>query len=1136
MGSPAGSVECASCGHANPSDARFCGDCGARLGPEPCPSCGHENPPGQRFCNSCGSRLESAADREPEPAASTLEALQAPGELRQRAEQAAAEASGELKQASVLFADVAGSMDLAESADPERWREVMDGFFTLLADAVHRYEGTVDKFTGDGIMALFGAPIAHEDHARRACLAALEMLEAVAAGEAGADDELAAGLSVRIGINSGAMVIGSLGERGSLEYTAVGHTVGLAQRMEALADPGTVLVTEHTAALVTGFLELEDRGEQEVRGSAQPVRAYALRGVGEARDRIDVELARGLTPLVGREAEMAELREALSRAERAAGQVIGIVGRPGVGKSRLCHELVELCRERGVPVYGARCEAHARDVPLRPVLQMQRGYFGIDEGEDPAAARNKVSDRLLPLDSAFAQDLPLIWEFLGIADPDQPVPQMNAQARQRRLTDLVRRMVLAQGRVEPALCLVEDLHWIDPVSELFLAALVDAVPDTRTLVVVNMRPEYRAEWMGRTHYRQFPLAPLADDGLEALLNTILGEDPSLDGLHELVAERTDGTPFFVEEVVRELVENGALAGERGSYRLVADVGELTVPPTVQAVLAARIDRLSDRARAALHAAAVIGAEFPLDVLVAVSGSAQPEIEDAVHELVAAEFVREISSYPRAEYAFSHPLTREVALETQLESHRRGVHLGVAEALQRTEAGHLDESAGMIAEHLAAGGEAREAAEWHARAAAWAGTNAPAAARSHWQAVLALDDRLGEGEEADRLRLAARIMVLNMSWRLGGEIDYLRQLFSEGIVLTRHLNDPAPEGLLYGLMGISEATLAGNVAEFGRLAAKAIEVVDSIEDPAMRVAILTSGVYPSYITGELDAGLAVLDRVIEMTEDDHTLGEGIVVGNPRAWAISFRSWLLIPLGRFDEAWEALREGTAACERWDREALSWSYSCRASMATFGGEPPGAESVEAGRRALELADELGDSFSQAIASIWLAAAGLELGRVEEAVRLTGQTLAMIETRKVGLEFVPIALTMRARAHHAAGRLDQALRDAERACSQAEAAVMRTHGFGAHNALAHVLVDLGSEQDLGRAAALLDEAEAEQERLKAIPARITTLRIKARLASARGDAEAAAAAQEKALALARECGALGHLAALERPGASAG
>lgn len=1140
MGSPAGSVECASCGNANPSDARFCGDCGAPLGPEPCQSCGHENPPGQRFCNSCGARLigEGApeAGSEAEPAASTRAALRPPSELRQRAERAAAESGGERKQASVLFADVVGSMELAERIDPERWREVMDGFFTLLADAVHRYEGTVDKFTGDGIMALFGAPIAHEDHARRACLAALDMLEAVAAGAAGSDDELGAALSVRIGINSGAMVIGSLGERGTLEYTAVGHTVGLAQRMESVAAPGTAYVTEHTAALVTGFLDLEDLGEQEVRGSTRPVRAFALRGVGQARDRIDVELTRGLTPLVGRETEMAELREALARAERGEGQAIGIVGRPGVGKSRLCHELVELCRERGIPVYGARCEAHARDVPLRPVLQMQRGYFGIEDEEDHAAARAKVSDRLLPLDSAFADDLPLIWEFLGIADPDQRVPQMNAEARQRRLTDLVRRMVLAQGRVEAALCLVEDLHWIDPVSELFVAALVDAVPDTRTLVVVNMRPEYRAEWMGRTHYRQFPLAPLAQDGLDALLATILGDDLSLDGLHELIGERTDGTPFFVEEVVRELVENGSLAGESGNYRLIADVGELTVPPTVQAVLAARIDRLPEHSRAALHAAAVVGSEFSLEVLADVRGPTESEVGAAVRELVAAEFVRETSAYPRAEYAFSHPLTREVALETQLESQRRGVHLAVAEALQRTEAGHLDESAGMIAEHLAAGGEALAAAGWHARAAAWAGVNAPSAARSQWEAVLRLDDRLGEGQEADRLRLAARMMVLNMSWRLGGEIEPLRRLYAEAVVLAQDLDDPGSLNLLRGLMGISEATLDGNIAEYGRLATLAISQVDSIKDPAMRVAALTAGVYPAYLTGDLERALEVLDLVIEATDGDHTLGGGIVLANPRAWAISFRAWPLILLGRFEGAREALREGITACERWDREALSWAYSSRASLAAHGGDPPGPEALAAGRRALELADDIGDVFSRAIALMWLAAVQIEVGQTEEAIHYADDALAVTETRNVGLDLVPFMLTTRARAYHAAGRLSEALRDAERAHSIAQANEMGAHTLGARNALADVLVDLGSEEDLSQAARLLHQAELDERRMKAVPVQISTLRVKERLAFALGDADAAASAHEEALALAKACGALGYLAALERPGASAG
>jgi class 3 adenylate cyclase len=401
---------------------------------------------------------------------------------------------GERKQVTALFADVSGSMDLAEQQDPEEWRKIMQRFFSILADAVTKFEGTVDKFTGDGIMAVFGAPVAHEDHAQRACYAALQMLADVA--EYAAELRRGSGLnfSTRIGINSGEVVAGAIGGAEG-DYTAIGHTVGLAQRMEALAEPGKAYLTEHSAALATGFLELEDLGEFEIKGASRPVRVFELAGVGAARSRLDLARARGFSRFVGRAEEMGALESALDLAEAGEGLAIGLVADPGVGKSRLSHEFSQRCRERGVEVFEAQAQSHGQAVPFMPVLQMLRSFFGIGEHEPEQAAREKIAGRALLLDPGFAEDLPLMFDFLGVPDPDRPLPQMSPEARQRALGAIVCRLVNAPSRRKTLVLVIEDLHWVDEGSATMLGNLIESIAGTNTLAVVNYRPEYTPLWV-----------------------------------------------------------------------------------------------------------------------------------------------------------------------------------------------------------------------------------------------------------------------------------------------------------------------------------------------------------------------------------------------------------------------------------------------------------------------------------------------------------------------------------------------------------------------------------------------------------------------------------------------------------------
>ena len=1143
------SIECPSCGFSNAEGSHYCGGCGEQLdGRTACSACGARNPPGQRFCNECGAKLDSgvsdpsaraAADTatapDEDPSAPALE-LDVPEHLTRKISDQAGRLAGERKQVTVLFADVMGSMDLAEQIDPERWREIMGRLCQRSADSVHRFEGTVDKFTGDGIMALFGAPIAHEDHAQRACFSALDMSDAI--GEYAAELRRTEGinLSVRIGINSGEVVVGSIGDDLSLDYTAVGHTVGLAQRMEALAEPGTAYVTEHTAKLAAGFLELEDLGEFEVKGASAPLRVHVLTGTGSARGRLDLARRRGFSRFVGRVTEMAELEGALERTLADNGEVVGIVGEAGVGKSRLANEFAERCRAQGVEVFEAQCQAHARNIPLLPVLQMMRSYFGIEPGDSDREAREKIAGRLLLLDSSFTDELGLMFDFLAVPDPQRPAPQMNPEARRRRLLDIVRRLVHARGRTEATVNLIEDLHWMDPASEDFLAALIEAVPGSRSLVVTNFRPEYRADWMGRSHYRQLPVSPLGPAALAELFADLLGDDPSLDGLAELIRERTSGNPFFVEEVVRDLEESGALEGERGAYRLVREIDELAVPASVQAILAARIDRLGPDAKAALQAGAAIGPEFRRDLLARVVELDAERLDAALRELVESEFVHEAALYPEPEYEFRHPLSREVAYGSQLAATRSRTHAAIARGVQELEPELLDERAALIAQHYEQAGDPMEAARWHARAGGWAGFNDPAAAHRHWERVRELDDELPKDEEADALRVGARLMIVSTGWRLGAEVDDVRRVFEEGSEIAERRGDRAALALLYAGLGITVGTCGGDVAEFTRLAEESVRLADEVEDPGLRVAALGTSVYPWYLSGRFEDALELADRGLELTAEDPQLGAGITVGNPHAFATTFRAAPLMAMGRFEEARRALTEGAELCRRFDRESLGWTSSWRAVMSTFWeGDLLGPETVAHARQAVEIAETLGDGFSRAVAALQLGSAQVRTGEIEEAERSLERCLTLIRERRVGLEFEGSAHIVLSRAIAARGDLDRAVARAELGVRLIEDRGSLVYVPFVRRTLAELLLERDQSGDQGRAEDLLDAAESVALEIGARPEQAMILRARARLFGLRADRDGAERTLNETLAMAREMDARGLIQELEQETASA-
>jgi class 3 adenylate cyclase len=808
---------------------KFCGECGAAVD-RSCPSCAARNPAGFKFCGECGNALGKSDAPERAPNEYT------PRHLADKILQSKSALEGERKRVTVLFADVKGSMELAQRTDPEQWHGILDRFFSILSDGVHRFEGTVNQYTGDGIMALFGAPIAHEDHAQRACFASLHLRDELK--KYAEELRLSQGMdfSVRIGINSGDVVVGKIGDDLRMDYTAQGHTVGLAQRMEQMAAAHSICLSQETARLVDGYFAVRDLGEASVKGVAEPLSVHELEGMGDLQTRFDVSRARGLTRFVGRDDDMQMLDQALENARGGNGQVIGVVADAGTGKSRLCFEFVERCRSKGLRVNQGSGVPHGKNIPLLPILQVFRSYYGITDEDDDRSSREKIAGRMLLIDENFRDSLPFVFDFMGVPDPQRPAPAMDPDARQKVLFGVMRRLVESRSTDDPVITLIEDLHWVDAGTETWLEQMVDLAASTRTLLLVNFRPEYHAGWMQKSYYRQLPLLPLGLDAVQELLTDLLGTDDSIAGLGRAIHERTAGNPFFTEEVAQALIEAGNLEGSKGNYRLVTPIERLTVPSTVQSVLAARIDRLAEREKQLLQTASVIGKEFAEPILESVAELPGSDLEASLRTLKDAEFVYQQSLYPVSEFAFKHPLTQEVALGSQLQDRRKGTHAAVASAIREAHPERLDELAALLAHHYEEAGETLEAARFHRRAAVRLAGNDQTGLIAHWQKVHALSKTLPATREAMEHTLRACEMLLNNGWRTGLTEDEWESIAAEGKTLAERLEDR--RGLFDIELGLTTVHfLCGYVADAFEPAERALALAEELGDLESRVAAI-----------------------------------------------------------------------------------------------------------------------------------------------------------------------------------------------------------------------------------------------------------------------------------------------------------
>jgi class 3 adenylate cyclase len=1045
-----------------------------------CGSCRSELPPNSKFCKECGAPLTQVSR------------------------------SAEYKQVTVLFADVVRSMDIAAAVDIERLRDIITELVESSA-AVLRHYGGIVEYAGDGVMAIFGAPIALEDHAFRGCLAALAVQEEANRLAADVVRRDGVDLRLRVGLNSGRVIAGEIGS-GSLGYRAIGETVGMAQRMEGAAPPGGVLLSEATVALVEPTVTLAEPEWVQIKGADEPVRARQLIAIGP-RDGL---IGRADANLVGRRWEMAALDANIDRAIGGHGGVVNVMGPPGIGKSRAAREAAALAAGRGVEVFWVFCESHAYDIPFNVVAQLLRASAGVAD-LDSKAARDRVREQL---GNADPQDLLLLDDLLGIADAAAPAPQIDADARRRRLTALINTATLA--RTQPALFIIEDAQWIDSVSESMLADFATVVPRTASMLLVTSRPEYEGA-LTRVHGAQtIALAPLGDSDTAALIGELLGSDPSVRELMAAIAERAAGNPFFAEEMVLELAQRSVLHGSRGAYVCHTDIADVTVPVTVQAAIEARIDRLSSPAKQTLNAASVIGARFAADLLAALG------IGATVDELLKAELIDQVRFTPSAEYAFRHPLIHAVAYESQLKSDRAEVHGRLAAAIQERDRESADQNAALIAEHLGAAGELRAAYGWHMRAGTWSTNRDTAAARLSWERARRIADAL-PADDPDQLsmRIAPRTMLCATDYQ-DRTVQESRGRFAELRELCSAAGDKV--SLAIGMTGLAaELLYASRPGEASRLASEQMALLESIGDPNLTMGLALAAFAASADTGEFGEILRWSQTVIDLAAGDPAKGAGFGFGSPLAVALTWRGTARWWMGR--PGWrQDLDDALAMARHSNPTTLAgvalWGYGFAAHYGVLRADDSTVRILE---EAVQTAEVASNDVALSVAKYGLA--GALLYRDAAADRRHGLQL-VVQARDFWLR-QQICLQMVPNTELWVAREEATRGDRDAAIAMMRKAVDCMHQTGR---LAHAVWGVGIlvETQLARGAVGdLEEAEVAIDRLANLSEDegwaildITQLRLRALLAHARGDDAAYLDLANRYRAMAESLGFEGHIA----------
>jgi class 3 adenylate cyclase/tetratricopeptide (TPR) repeat protein len=936
---------------------------------------------------------------------------------------------GERKQVTVLFADLKGSMELLADRDPEEARQLLDPVLERMIAAVHRYEGTVNQIMGDGIMALFGAPIAHEDHAVRACYAALAIQEALRAYADQVRQTHQVDIQSRVGLNSGEVVVRAISNDLHMDYSAIGQTTHLAARMEQLATPGSILLTTETLRLAEGAVQVKPLGPMPVRGLRHPLEVLELVGAGPSRTRLQAFAARALTRFVGRQAELETIRHTLEQAGTGHGQLVAVLGEPGVGKTRLFYECLCAPWTQGWHLLESQAASYGKAIPYYPIRELLKAYFQLETRAHTGQMRARVTEKLRRLDPSLAPLLPAVLALLDVPVDDRTWQALDPPQRRQRTLDALTRLLLRESQVQPVLLVCENLHWIDTETQALLDSLVEQLPTARLLLLVNYRPEYQHGWGHKPYYTHLRLDPLPPVSAEAFLQVLLGDDLRLTPLQHLLIARTQGNPFFLEESVRTLVETGVLVGERGAYRLAHPVESLHIPATVQALLAARIDRLPPEDKRLLQTAAVIGTEVPLALLRAIAEGSEEVLRRGLTQLQAAEFLYETRLFPESAYTFKHALTQQVAYETLLQERRRVLHARIVVALEARAGDQGAEQVERLAHHALRG------AVWDKAVVYCRQAGEKGMARSAYrEAVEYLDQALRALQhlpeqrdtiaQAVDLRLALRSALVSFGdW--GRILGYLREAEALAVALDDprrlaqvlhflafhfHLQGAYDQAIVMAQRALALATAGGAVGpqavanfylgraahgqgDYGRAIACLGQTVAALEGPQRdqrfgqaNLPAVQSRAYLALCHAELGtfaAGKTLGDEGLE-------IAEAVAHPGSRIWANYGSGLLALRQGDLPRALLPLERAMGLCQEVDLPVVfPWMAAALGAAYILGGRA--ADAIPLLRQATAQSTATANVHVETLCRLSLGEAHLAVGALEEAHTLAARTLVL-------------------------------------------------------------------------------------------------------------------------------------------------
>jgi len=903
-------VRCSNCGSENADGKKFCGDCGTPLANR-CAKCGVVNPSGKSFCGDCGAALAptNTATEPPAPVRSALAIRISAG-----GRDASAAADGERKTVTALFADIKGSMELIEDLDPEQARTLVDPALKLMMDAVHRYGGYVAQSTGDGIFALFGAPVAHEDHPQRALFAALKMQEAMRRYSTKLREAGNLPIEARVGANTGEVVVRSIATgEGHAEYTPIGHSTSLAARMQALAPTGSIAVTDATRKLCEGYFTFEPLGPTRVKGVSEPVNVYEVTGLGPLRTRLQRAAGRGFTKFVGRVRELAQLGQALEQSRAGHGQIVAAMGEAGVGKSRLFYEFKAVDGD-GCLVLEAFSVSHGKASAYLPVIELLKDYFEVTAEDDERRRQEKITGKILTLDRALEDTLPYIFVLLGAEEPTEAIRQMDPQSRRRGTLDAIKRILLRESLKQPLIVVFEDLHWVDDETQALLKLFAESVANARILLLINYRPEYHHDWGSKTYYTQLRLDPLGRESAEELLDALMSEAVELKPIKRLIMQKTEGNPFFIEEIVQALFDQGTLV-RNGAVKITRSMSEIHIPPTVQGILASRIDRLPADEKGLLQTLAVMGKEFPLGLVKRVMQKPEDELERMLAALQLSEFIYEQPAFPESAYTFKHALTQEVAYGSLLIERRKNLHESTARQIEVLFNSRLEDHYGDLAHHYSCSGNRLKTLEYLQLAAQQAiERSANTEAINHLTAAVRLLNTLPGSPQRDRQELDLQTMLGPvLIAKKGNGAPEVGAAYQRALELGRQSGEDARLfPVLFGLRSFH--LIRAELQPAFELAQQLVSLAENMQDSALLVEAHLAQGNSLFLFGKLRPALEHFERAINLYDPQTHHAHALIYGlDPGVFCLARSAWLLELLGHSDQASKKIEDALALAHR-------------------------------------------------------------------------------------------------------------------------------------------------------------------------------------------------------------------------------